>query len=67
VSGVLSVLRAGVRRLASRFVRDERGQTLIEYMMIGLLVFVFVLVSVMALRGQLNTVIQKITNALSST
>ena len=67
MSGVLSVLRAGVRRLASRFVRDERGQTLIEYMMIGLLVFVFVLVSVMALRGQLNTVIQKITNALSST
>ena len=67
MSGVLSVLRAGVRRLASRFVRDERGQTLIEYMMIGLLVFVFVLVSVMALRGQLNTVIQKITNALSGT
>ena len=67
MSGVLSVLRAGVRRLASRFIRDERGQTLFEYVMVAILVLVAVIVALVAMRNQLSNVIDKIRQALTST
>lgn len=64
MTGVLSVLRAGVRRLASRLARDDRGQTLIEYVLLGLVVAVGIIATVVLFRQALGQKLQDITNAL---
>jgi len=66
VGGVFSVLRAGVRGLASYLGRDERGQALWEYIMVGVLVLVAAIGVLLALRGNLQNAINAISNALQN-
>jgi NhaP-type Na+/H+ or K+/H+ antiporter len=66
VSGVFSVLRAGARGLASYLGRDERGQTLWEYIMVGILVLVAGVLVLRALGVQITQNLQEIINALQN-
>ncbi|MEW5935244.1 MAG: hypothetical protein AB1816_16835 [Bacillota bacterium] len=66
MSGVFSVLRAGARGLASYLGRDERGQTLWEYIMVGILVLVAGVLVLRALGVQITQNLQEIINALQN-
>lgn len=60
------MLRAGARGLASYLGRDERGQTLWEYIMVGILVLVAGVLVLRALGVQITQNLQEIINALQN-
>lgn len=64
MSALLCAVRAKVAGLARRLGRDERGQTLWEYVMIGILVLVAVVFVVRTLGSTIGTRIQDIIDAL---